>query len=77
MKLVYTASGQEVKVGDRVMLSQQEYARRVITAIERPRSPASTGRVYVAASMKDAWEAQGYFPSVFDMEWIEREDRHG
>lgn len=77
MKLVYEATGKEVKVGDRVIMRNQKSVRCVITAIQRPHTPASTGRVYVAPSMMKASEGQGYFPGVFDMEWIEREDRHG
>lgn len=75
MKLIYEATGEEVKVGDRVILRGQEYARVVITAIERPRHPASSGRIYVAPSKEKAFEAQGYFPSVFGAKWIEREDQ--
>lgn len=76
MKLIYEATGEEVKVGDRgIMLRGEEHDRVVVTAIERPRHPGSTGRIYVAPSEEKAFEAQGYFPSVFGAVWIEREDQ--
>ncbi|MBM3853203.1 MAG: hypothetical protein FJ399_08595 [Verrucomicrobia bacterium] len=57
------------------LLEAEGYEVLFVTAIQRPRHPASTGRVYVAPSMKKAAEAQGYFPSVIGATWIEREDR--
>ena len=69
MRLVHK-DGREVVVGETVTDFRGDTA--TVTGWETPRSPASTGRLYVKA--EDGW-TQGYYPSVFDCEWIEREDR--
>jgi hypothetical protein len=72
MKLIHQATGVEVKVGD--TLTYRDGATTVLRYIQKPHKPASTGRVYVSQSSAiDA--GQGYFPSVFDLVWVEREDQ--
>jgi hypothetical protein len=72
MKLIYTANGNEVKVGEIVCFKNGTIAR--VNSIEKPRHSGSNGRVYVEA-LDDPFHSQGYFPSVFNMEWVEREDQ--
>lgn len=38
-------------------------------------APASTGRVYIKRPGQDNLHAQGFFPSVINAGWIEREDQ--
>lgn len=71
MKLVYTMDKtREVKVGHEVMTRQ---GAAIVTKIEKPHKPASTGRVYVRSPA--ARFSQGYYPSVIGAEWIDREDQ--
>jgi len=70
MRMVWKINGQEVQIGD--FVDDDRLGRCVVSHLERPRSPASSGRLYVKDS--DGHE-HGYFPHVFDAEWIEREDR--
>lgn len=77
MKLVYQSTGLEVKVGDRVDVSRENDLHSefvYITAIQRPRTPASTGRVYAQREGGPDYSA-GFFPSVIGAKWIEREDQ--
>lgn len=70
MRLVHKATGEEVRIGDLVIDFRGDKA--TVTATEEPRHAASSGRIYVV----DAEGFRGnYYPSVFDCEWIEREDR--
>ena len=73
MKLVYTATQVEVKLGDEVTLHNAE-GSYVITHIQAPHKPSSTGRVYVRPAHRAAG-GMGYFPSVIGAEWIERGDQ--
>lgn len=73
MRLVHEATGAEAQIGE-VLTDFRGYKMRLIS-IEKPRSPASTGRVYVRELDADHDYTSGYYPSVFDLEWIEREDR--
>ena len=69
MKLVHKATGQEVQKLDVVTDHRGESA--TVTSWQKPHSPASTGRIYV----KRHGQEQGFYPSVFNCEWIDREDR--
>lgn len=69
MRLIHKSSGETVEVGDVVTTFRGESA--IVTGRERPRSPASAGRIYI---QQDGYN-NGYYPSVVDCEWIEREDR--
>lgn len=71
MRLVYTATRKEVAVGDKVTMHNGGDA--CVTGWERPRSPVSSGRVYVIPE-SSVYESS-YYPSVIGAEWIEREDR--
>lgn len=65
MKLVHKDTGVEVEVGETVTDFRGDKA--IVTGMEKPRHSASTGRVYVRPL--DAEWTQGYYPSVFDLEW--------
>lgn len=72
MKLVYNATLEEVKVGDRGIAKDGKHYD--ITRLEQPKSAASTGRVYLKEVGGEEFE-MGYYPNVIDATWIEREDR--
>jgi hypothetical protein len=65
MKLIHEATGNEVVDGETVTDFRGDKA--VVTGREEPRHSGSTGRVYVRAN---GW-TNGFYPSVFDMKWIE------
>lgn len=69
MKLVYTATGEEVKVGDKVTLSNGVEAE--VEYFAKPHKPSSSGKVTV----KTEYYTMEYYVSVIGAEWIEREDR--
>lgn len=70
MRLVYTATGEEVKVGD-IATSFRGAPMKVIS-FSKPHKPSSCGRVFVEC--EDGWR-QEYYTGVIGAEWIEREDR--
>ncbi len=70
MRLVYTKTGIEVKVGQTVKLSDGEMLE--ITGFLKPYTPYSSGRVVVRS--EESGERL-YFPGVIGAEWIEREDQ--
>ena len=63
--LVYKDTGETVKIGDIVNDREGDC---IVTGIEEPRSPNSTGRIYVQC---ETW-TQGFYPSVFNAEWKEQ-----
>lgn len=67
--------GQEVKVGDRVRVHNQDEPMMVVQ-VQFPHKPESTGRVIVSPDgQSEDWRTWAtYFPSVVGAEWIERED---
>jgi len=67
MKLVHKDTHIEVEIGEEVTDFQGDKA--IVTGSEEPRHSASTGRVYVRPV--DADYTQVYYPSVFDLKWIE------
>lgn len=71
MKLVYETTGEEVKVGDSCVLTDEEKVK--VIGVEEPHKPSSTGRVYVAVDGRPG--SMSYFPSVIDAKWIERKDQ--
>lgn len=77
MKLIHEATGEPAKIGE--MLTDRDGQQAKLLSIREPHSPASTGRVYVEWDAEDEDDRfrQEYFPSVFGLEWIEREDRTG
>lgn len=70
MQLVRKKTQEPVKIGDAVIDFRGEPA--TITGWAEPRSPASSGRVYVSG---DGFNEAGGYPSVYDLEWIGRTDR--
>lgn len=73
MILVHKDTGEEVQKLDTVVDFRGE--RAVVTGWQKPHSPASTGRLYVRMPKDRGGHEQGYYPSVFDCEWVDREDR--
>lgn len=71
MKLVYKATGKEVKIGDSVTLSSGE--KCTVTYFRPPHKPSSSGKVSVRTEY-DSFDME-YYVSVIGAEWIEREDR--
>jgi len=73
MKLVHIETGKPVKRGETVRDFRGDLA--TVVGWDKPKHAGSTGRVYVKAGPVAAEWSQGFYPSVFDLEWIEREDR--
>ena len=74
MKLVHTATGQEVKVGDKVRFSKSG-EEAYVSYFRKPHSPASNGHISVTDTLENQDDCFEYYVSVFDLEWIDREDR--
>lgn len=72
MKLVYTATGKPVTVGDIVTLRDNVKAK--VAYFRPPHSAASSGKVTVQFS-KDSLDTREYYVSVINAEWIDRDDR--
>lgn len=70
MRLIYSKDKTTVSQGDVVYIHRKKH---VITNIQKPHKPESTGRVYVQA--KGETHSSSYYPSVIGAEWIEREDQ--
>lgn len=70
MRLVYEATGKEVKVGDKATLKDGEQV--TVTYFVKPHSPASSGKVTVRT--EDGGNRE-YYVSIIGAKWIEREDR--
>lgn len=71
MKLIYTATGQLVEVGDKTHTF--DGCPFEVESIEEPRSPASTGRVY--GLLGEAKTTASFYPSVIGAKWVDRADR--
>jgi len=69
MKLIHKQTGQEVREGDTVIDFRGETG--IVLGWTKPHSPASTGRITVLSGEDE----HTCYPSVYDCEWIEREDR--
>jgi hypothetical protein len=75
MRLVYIATGKEVRVGDRVLIDNVEH---LVRFFREPAHPASSGKVSVVAPGSDGPASDynmEYYVSIIGAEWIEREDR--
>ncbi len=70
MRLVYKATGEEVKVGDIASISGLAYE---VVGIKKPLNPHSAGHVEIY--QRGSRITNQYFPSVIGAEWVEREDR--
>lgn len=73
MRLIYTESGKEVKLGDIIKLKDGEEVE--ITYFDKPHKPASSGKVSVKPAGNLHAFSREYYVSVIGAEWIEREDR--
>jgi hypothetical protein len=69
MKLVYSGSRREVKVGDLAQTFRGEFVE--VVSIEKPRHAGSTGRVYVKFDGSSG--SREFFPGVIDAKWVESE----
>lgn len=68
--LVHKSTGKPVQIGEEVTDFRGDKA--IVTGWDTPHSPASTGRLYVVEQDRAPF---GFYPSVFDCEWIGRTDR--
>ena len=69
MKLVYKATQQPVKVGDKVQIGNEEFA---VLDFLPPHKPEAQGKVTVGHT---EFIGTSFYVSVIGAEWIEREDR--
>lgn len=66
LKLVLAATGEEVKIGDRVTTFRGESG--VVTAMQEPQHPGSTGRV---SFKQDGQQSSSeFYPGVINAEWV-------
>lgn len=74
MRLVYKNTLRNVGLGDKLVKTNHEGLPEeyFVADVEPPRHRGSTGRVVV--SLSDSTDTQRYYPGVFDLEWIERDD---
>lgn len=70
MRLIYSGTDTEVKISDKTIC--HNLGEVIVTEIIKPKHGGSTGRVYVKY---DDYAPVGYYPSVINAEWIEREDQ--
>jgi len=79
MKLVYIETKKPVHIGDEFQYRHHNAPAHapsetlIVTEIMKPRHGGSTGRVYADKDGRNG--CGGYYPSVYGMEWIEREDQ--
>lgn len=71
MRLVYKATGEEVKVGD--IATMRDGTKCEITYFKPPHKSSSSGKVTVKED-GDTF-CREYYVSIIGAEWIEREDR--
>lgn len=69
MRLVYTATQKEVKVGDIIHRNGEKFE---VEHFREPHKPASSGHVTVLVNDSAPRE---FYVCVIGAEWIEREDR--
>lgn len=75
MRLIYEATGEEVKVGDQVHLSDSILT---VCHFRPPHKPSASGRVALSVAGKDGSFTQcEYYVSVIGAKWVEREDQDG
>lgn len=72
MRLVYKATGKEVKVGDIATTFRGEKCE--VKYFRPPHKPSSEGKVTVQFG-EDKFNCMEYYVGVIGAEWIEREDR--
>jgi hypothetical protein len=71
MRLVYTATGKPVAVGDVVTVSGEAAA---VTYFRPPHKASSSGHVTVSFGPETGGSSE-FYVGVIEAEWIEREDR--
>ena len=72
MRLVYTDTGSNVALGDKVTIDKERFE---VVFFEEPHKAASSGKVTVSQwGYPEALDME-YFVNVIGAEWIEREDR--
>lgn len=72
MKLIHKQTGEEAHLGDTVF--SRGTGRAVLIYAAKPHKPSSEGKVQVRWDNNDQPSHELYC-SVFNLEWIEREDR--
>jgi hypothetical protein len=71
MKLIYERNGNEVNLGDTVLIKGKPY---YLQAIIEPHKPSSTGRVW-CVTMDERKVFNEWFPSVIGAVWVNRNDQ--
>ena len=71
MRLVYTKTGVEVKLGDVVQLDGVDH---LVTYFTEPHKPSSSGKVCIRWGEQTGLGHE-YYVNVIGAEWIEREDQ--
>lgn len=72
MRLIYEATGQEVKVGDVVKDFRGDECE--VTYFRPPHKPSSQGKISIRKTGKEF--SQEVYVGVIGAKWIEREDRN-
>lgn len=77
MRLVYEATGEEVKVGDKVTTAGGEEV--TVAHFAKPHKSSSSGKVTVEykAESDSRFAFREFYVSVIGAKWIEREDQGG
>lgn len=73
MRLIYSATGREVQLGDTVMIGDDPH---IVTYFTKPHKPSSSGHVCIRW-VNETRNGLGneYYVSVIGAKWIEREDQ--
>lgn len=80
MKLIHDKTGAEVKIGDAIQYrwhnapETDPFETLYVSYIQKPKHGGSTGLVYASAKKNDS-NARGFYPSVYNMTWIDRDDQ--
>lgn len=73
MRLIFEATGEEVKVGSRCKVNGVDH---VVTYFRPPHKPSSSGKICVKLAQQSSINTgREYYVSVIGVKWIEREDQ--
>lgn len=73
MRLIFEATGEEVKVGSRCKVSGVDH---VVTYFKPPHKPSSSGKICVKpVGQSSINTTREFYVSVIGAKWIEREDQ--
>lgn len=72
MKLVYDATGEEVRIGDVTVIHGLPHE---VTFFRKPHKPSSEGKVSLKYGDDNFDDVTEYYVSVIGATWIDREDR--